>query len=187
LGVEHIVELCDHLQVVFHVLFLNLDSPNALIHRHARIFLTNLIYSLTSGQVGKLEKDSPAARFLAKVDALGDRPPWAYEDPTIVALDIESAKQLGQWVSEVVTLLPSFSLLPSSWGAEGIPSPPPPLASALLVRCARVGLTSERVQHCRGRPRSDAFRRTTSTVRSTSTGRCCRWAAASTRRRSPSF
>lgn len=50
LGVEHIVELCDHLQVVFHVIFLNLDSLNPLIHRHARIFLVNLIYSLTSGQ-----------------------------------------------------------------------------------------------------------------------------------------
>ncbi len=116
------MELCDHLQVVFHVLFLNLDSPNALIHRHARIFLANLIYSLTSGQVGKLERDSPAAKFLARIEALGDRRPWAYEDPTITALDIESAKQLGQWVAEVVTLLPSFTLLPSSWGAEGTPA-----------------------------------------------------------------
>ncbi|CAG8647227.1 35844_t:CDS:10 [Gigaspora margarita] len=107
-----------HLQQLFHVLFVQLDSPNPLISEETKALLVNLIHSIilcrsVYPEVIKLGH-SLVAELKAKESQL-----WAYEDITYSNRNIKSLSDLEKLAKDVVTIFSvSFNReeLKQTWG-----------------------------------------------------------------------
>ncbi|CAG8755326.1 6545_t:CDS:1, partial [Racocetra persica] len=92
-----------HLPKLFHVLFVQLDSPNPLISEETKALLVNLIHSIilcrsVYPEVIKLGH-SLVAELKAKESQL-----WAYEDITYSNRNIKSLSDLEKLAKDVVTI-----------------------------------------------------------------------------------
>ncbi|CAG8567483.1 11118_t:CDS:2, partial [Scutellospora calospora] len=93
-----------HLPKLFHVLFVQLDSPNPLISEETRALLVNLIHSIILCKSVYPEVIKLGHSLVAELKAKEGSQLWAYEDITYSNRDIKSLSDLEKLAKDVVTI-----------------------------------------------------------------------------------
>ncbi|KAJ3109558.1 Cell morphogenesis protein PAG1 [Phlyctochytrium planicorne] len=92
--------LLDHLALILHVIFIQLDHFITLVCEQMRLLLINLIQIIVPKKIGGAKVES----VLAKLDLKEGRRIWPYQDLSPEVRDIESAKQLAELVADILSL-----------------------------------------------------------------------------------
>ncbi|KAJ3218583.1 Cell morphogenesis protein PAG1 [Dinochytrium kinnereticum] len=92
--------LLDHLALILHMVFIQLDHFITLMCEEMRLLLINMIQTIIPRKLGGPKIEA----ILTKLDLKEGRRIWPYQDLSPSIRDIESAKQLGELVTDILGL-----------------------------------------------------------------------------------
>ncbi|KAD7479458.1 hypothetical protein E3N88_02594 [Mikania micrantha] len=118
----------EHLPLLFHVIFVSMDSSEGIVLEHCQRLLVNLLYSLAGRHlelynVENYDGDNnrqQVVRLIKYVQSKRGTMMWENEDPTVTGIELQSAKLLSALVQSMVDAVFFQGDLRETWGAEAL-------------------------------------------------------------------
>lgn len=104
LSIEAGADLAQHLPLLLHCIFVQLDHLTSIICDQSRCFLINLIHSVVIRQSMDSEASKRASEVVQWLVAKEGKRPWAYENITPKNRRLHSAIELGELLDKVVSV-----------------------------------------------------------------------------------
>ncbi|XP_010251338.1 PREDICTED: protein furry homolog-like [Nelumbo nucifera] len=117
----------EHLPLLFHVMFVSMDSSEDIVLEHSQRLLVNLLYSLAGRHLelyGVEESDGEnrqqVVSLIKYVQSKRGSLMWENEDPTLTRTELPSAALLSALVQSMVDAIFFQGDLRETWGAEAL-------------------------------------------------------------------
>ncbi|KAI7744187.1 hypothetical protein M8C21_020805 [Ambrosia artemisiifolia] len=117
----------EHLPLLFHVIFVSMDSSEDLVLEHCQRLLVNLLYSLGGRHLelynvenSDNENRKLVVSLIKYVQSKRGTMMWENEDPTVTGIELKSAKLLSALVQSMVDAIFFQGDLRETWGAEAL-------------------------------------------------------------------
>ncbi|XP_068646926.1 uncharacterized protein [Aristolochia californica] len=116
-----------HLPLLFHVMFVSMDSSEDIVLEHCQHLLVNLLYSLAGRHLELYEVENcdgenkqQVVSLIKYVQSKRGSMMWENEDPTLVRTELPSAALLSALVLSMVDAIFFQGDLRETWGAEAL-------------------------------------------------------------------
>ncbi|XP_076893206.1 uncharacterized protein LOC143545157 [Bidens hawaiensis] len=117
----------EHLPLLFHVIFVSMDSSEDIVLEHCQRLLVNLLYSLGGRHLelynvenNDVENRQLVASLIKYVQSKRGTMMWENEDPTVTRIELQSAKLLSALVQSMVDAILFQGDLRETWGAMAL-------------------------------------------------------------------
>lgn len=116
-----------YLHLLFHVIFVSMDSSEDIVLEHCQHLLVNLLYSLAGRHLeqyevenGERENKQQVVSLIKYVQSKRGSMMWENEDPTVVRTELPSAALLSALVQSMVDAIFFQGDLRETWGEEAL-------------------------------------------------------------------
>ncbi|KAI4352336.1 hypothetical protein L6164_006599 [Bauhinia variegata] len=116
-----------YLPLLFHVIFVSMDSSEDIVLEHCQHLLVNLLYSLAGRHLEQYEVENndrenkqQVVNLIKYVQSKRGSMMWENEDPTVVRTDLPSATLLSALVQSMVDAIFFQGDLRDTWGEEAL-------------------------------------------------------------------
>ncbi|KAK1274267.1 hypothetical protein QJS04_geneDACA009878 [Acorus gramineus] len=117
----------EHLPLLFHVVFVSMDSSEDVVLEHCQLLLVNLLYSLAGRHLELYgvenidgENKQQVVSLIKYVQSKRGSLMWENEDPTLVRTELPSASLMSALVLSMVDAIFFQGDLRENWGAEAL-------------------------------------------------------------------
>ncbi|KAK9110935.1 hypothetical protein Scep_018454 [Stephania cephalantha] len=117
----------EHLPLLFHVIFVSMDSSEDIVLEHCQHLLVNLLYSLAGRHLELYEVENSdgenkqqVVSLIKYVQSKRGSLMWENEDPTLVRTELPSAALLSALVQSMVDAIFFQGDLRETWGTEAL-------------------------------------------------------------------
>ncbi|KAK9134183.1 hypothetical protein Syun_013513 [Stephania yunnanensis] len=117
----------EHLPLLFHVIFVSMDSSEDIVLEHCQHLLVNLLYSLAGRHLELYEVENSDGEnkqqvvgLIKYVQSKRGSLMWENEDPTVVRTELPSAALLSALVQSMVDAIFFQGDLRETWGTEAL-------------------------------------------------------------------
>ncbi|KAJ4826862.1 hypothetical protein Tsubulata_039605 [Turnera subulata] len=117
----------EHLPLLFHVIFVSMDSSEDIVLEHCQHLLVNLLYSLAGRHLELYEVENSdgenkqqVVSLIKYVQSKRGSMMWENEDPSVVKTELPSAALLSALVQSMVDAIFFQGDLRETWGAEAL-------------------------------------------------------------------
>ncbi|KAI3721956.1 hypothetical protein L2E82_32976 [Cichorium intybus] len=117
----------EHLPLLFHVIFVSMDSSEDIVLEHCQRLLVNLLYSLGGRhlELYNVEKNDgenreQVASLIKYVQSRRGTMMWENEDPTVTEINLQSTMLLSALVQSMVEAIFFQDDLRETWGTEAL-------------------------------------------------------------------